>query len=34
MADTSINGNRKEFDVVGKPNIPGKLFHMLATGKV
>jgi len=33
MADTSVNGQRKEFDVVGKPNLPGKLSPMLATGK-
>jgi CO/xanthine dehydrogenase Mo-binding subunit len=26
------NGERKEFKVVGKPNIPGKLSHSLATG--
>ncbi len=34
MADTvGVNGDRKEFKVVGKPNLPGKLSYSLATGK-
>jgi len=34
MADTvGANGDRKEFKVVGKPNLPGKLSYSLATGK-
>src|SRR5512136_3407028 len=34
MADLEgINGQRTEFKVVGKPNIPGKLSYSLATGK-
>lgn len=34
MADTAgVNGTRKEFKVVGKPNLPGKLSYSLATGK-
>jgi CO/xanthine dehydrogenase Mo-binding subunit len=33
MADLAgVNGQRKEFKVVGKPNLPGKLSHSLATG--
>ncbi len=33
MADLAgVNGQRKEFKVVGKPNIPGKLSYSLATG--
>ena len=33
MADLEgVNGQRKEFNVVGKPNIPGKLSPALATG--
>ncbi len=33
MADLAgVNGQRKEFRVVGKPNIPGKLSHAMATG--
>jgi CO/xanthine dehydrogenase Mo-binding subunit len=33
MADLAgVNGKRKEFRVVGKPNIPGKLSYSLATG--
>ncbi len=33
MADLEgINGQRKEFRVVGKPNIPGKLSYAIATG--
>jgi CO/xanthine dehydrogenase Mo-binding subunit len=32
MADLSINGDRKEFKVVGKPNLPGKLSWAVATG--
>ena len=34
MADTvGVNGDREEFKVVGKPNLPGKLSYSLATGK-
>ena len=34
MADlVGVNGDRKEFKVVGKPNLPGKLSYSLATGK-
>jgi CO/xanthine dehydrogenase Mo-binding subunit len=34
MADTAgTNGERKEFNAVGKPNVPGKLSHSIATGK-
>jgi CO/xanthine dehydrogenase Mo-binding subunit len=34
MADIEgANGQRSEFKVVGKPNIPGKLSHAIATGK-
>ncbi len=32
MADLSINGDRKDFRVVGKPNLPGKLSWAVATG--
>ena len=33
MADLAgVNGERKEFKVVGKPNLPGKLSYSLATG--
>jgi CO/xanthine dehydrogenase Mo-binding subunit len=33
MADLAgVNGQRKEFRVVGKPNIPGKLSYAIATG--
>ena len=33
MADLAgANGQRKEFKVVGKPNLPGKLSYSLATG--
>jgi CO/xanthine dehydrogenase Mo-binding subunit len=33
MADLEgINGLRRDFKVVGKPNVPGKLSHALATG--
>jgi CO/xanthine dehydrogenase Mo-binding subunit len=33
MADLAgINGTRKEFKVVGKPNLPGKLSYSIATG--
>jgi len=33
MADLDgINGQRKEFKVVGKPNLPGKLSYAIATG--
>jgi len=33
MADLAgVNGTRKEFRVVGKPNIPGKLSYSIATG--
>jgi CO/xanthine dehydrogenase Mo-binding subunit len=33
MADLAgVNGTRKEFRVVGKPNIPGKLSYAIATG--
>ena len=34
MADLAgVNGQRPEFKVVGKPNLPGKLSYSLATGK-
>jgi CO/xanthine dehydrogenase Mo-binding subunit len=34
MADLEgINGQRTEFKVVGKPNLPGKLSYAIATGK-
>jgi CO/xanthine dehydrogenase Mo-binding subunit len=34
MADTvGVNGTREKFEVVGKPNIPGKLSYSIATGK-
>ena len=34
MADLAgVNGQREKFEVVGKPNIPGKLSYALATGK-
>ncbi len=34
MADIAgTNGQRKDFKVVGKPNLPGKLSYSLATGK-
>src|SRR5512147_817877 len=34
MADVAgVNGQREDFQVVGKPNIPGKLSYSLATGK-
>src|SRR3990170_5434064 len=34
MADLAgVNGQRKDFNVVGKPNLPGKLSYSLATGK-
>jgi CO/xanthine dehydrogenase Mo-binding subunit len=34
MADLAgANGQRKDFYVVGKPNLPGKLSYSLATGK-
>jgi CO/xanthine dehydrogenase Mo-binding subunit len=33
MADTAgSNGERKDFNVVGRRNIPGKLSHSIATG--
>ena len=33
MADLAgINGQRKEFRVVGKPNLPGRLSYSIATG--
>ncbi len=32
MADLTINGDRKDFNVVGKPNLPGKLSWAVATG--
>ena len=33
MADLAgVNGQRKEFRVVGKPNLPGKLSYSIATG--
>ena len=33
MADLAgVNGTRKEFRVVGKPNLPGKLSYSIATG--
>ena len=34
MADLAgANGQRADFKVVGKPNLPGKLSYSLATGK-
>jgi xanthine dehydrogenase molybdenum-binding subunit len=34
MADLAgVNGQRTEFKVVGKPNLPGKLSYNIATGK-
>src|SRR3990172_13019835 len=34
MADIAgTNGQRPDFNVVGKPNLPGKLSYSLATGK-
>jgi CO/xanthine dehydrogenase Mo-binding subunit len=34
MADLAgVNGQREGFNVVGKPNLPGKLSYSLATGK-
>jgi CO/xanthine dehydrogenase Mo-binding subunit len=34
MADiVGSNGDRKDFRIVGKPNIPGRLSHAIATGK-
>ena len=34
MADLEgSNGERTEFKIVGKPNIPGRLSHVIATGK-
>ncbi len=34
MADLAgANGTREKFNVVGKPNIPGKLSYSIATGK-
>ncbi len=34
MADTAgTNGERKTFDIVGKPNIPGRLSFSIATGR-
>ena len=34
MADTvGSNGERTVFNAVGKPNVPGKLSHSIATGK-
>jgi CO/xanthine dehydrogenase Mo-binding subunit len=33
MADTSVNGNRESFRVVGKPHLPGVLSWDQATGK-
>ena len=33
MADLEgINGQRKDFNVVGKPNLPGRLSRAIATG--
>ena len=33
MADiVGVNGQRENFRVVGKPNLPGKLSYALATG--
>ena len=33
MADVAgVNGQRTEFKVVGKPNLPGKLSYSIATG--
>ena len=33
MADLAgVNGQREDFRVVGKPNLPGKLSYALATG--
>ena len=34
MADlVGSNGERKAFNIVGKPNIPGRLSYSIATGK-
>ncbi len=34
MADTAgSNGDRKEFRIVGQPNVPGRLSYSIATGK-
>ena len=34
MADLAgVNGTREKFEVVGKPNVPGKLSYTIATGK-
>ena len=34
MADIEgSNGQRKEFKVVGRPNVPGRLSHSIATGR-
>lgn len=34
MADLAgANGQRTDFEVVGKPNVPGQLSYALATGK-
>ncbi len=32
MADLTVNGDRKDFKVVGQPNLPGKLSWAVATG--
>ncbi len=32
MADLTVNGDRKDFKVVGKPNLPGELSWAVATG--
>ena len=33
MADlVGVNGQRKDFSVVGKPNLPGRLSHAIASG--
>ena len=33
MADLAgVNGQRKDFRVVGKPNLPGRLSYSIATG--
>ena len=33
MADLAgVNGQREKFNVVGKPNLPGKLSYSIATG--
>jgi CO/xanthine dehydrogenase Mo-binding subunit len=32
MADLTINGDRKDFRVVGKQNLPGKCSWAVATG--